>query len=408
MSKAAKPKHAIFGSPSGLYALKECPGKILFGKDIPDPPASEHAVEGTIFHDFMERVLPDYFRFKFASVEDVIKVKPKGLTTEQHKEMIEHIWDTCDNVNKKWEKFCKLHTNCEFHLELKIKLTEDIYGTADVVFVGENLKTKKTDVVVIDYKYGRGVVVVAEENLQAICYLLGAIETLKLENIGQCVSIIAQVRLEGGWSDFSIKEKKERRKWIEQIVSIVSKAKAIYNGKLPLELKAGSHCRFCKCLPVCPENKKKHFDEIVESATELELVETTPIEEMISKLSLDQRVEIFKKASAIEDFLESIKLNLRSFLETGGEHPDIKLIKTNGRRKWKDDAENVADTLISLGIKDPWNKKLIGITEVERKLGKKKELLADLTEKGEGKVEVVLAGDKRQAVQISGMQELPE
>lgn len=410
---ASKPVHAIFGSPSGLYALKECPGKVLFGKDIPNPPASEHALEGTVFHTLMEKALPDYFRFKFATIEDLLKPKPRELTDEQHKEMRENVWDTCDNVNKKWEKFSKLHKEPKFHLELKIQLTNDIYGTADVVFVGENLKTGKTDVVVIDYKYGRGVVVVADENLQAICYLLGAINTLNIQNVGQCVSIIAQVRLEGGWSDFSIKTESDRDYWTGTILNIVDVAKKIYTGDLPLELHAGSHCRFCKCLPVCPENKKKHFDEIVETATELDLLvdaEVTPksISDMVEALSIDQRVEVFKKAAAIEDFLAAIKLNLKSLLETGSEHPDIKIIKTNGRRKWVDDSQTVANTLIKFGIDDPWNKKLIGITEVERKLGKNKKVVDSLTEKGEGKTEVVLASDKRAAVQVSGMQELPE
>ena len=52
--------HALFGSPSGLSALEKCPAKVAFGKDIPEPPTSAYAEEGTAFHNVMEEVLLSY------------------------------------------------------------------------------------------------------------------------------------------------------------------------------------------------------------------------------------------------------------------------------------------------------------------------------------------------------------
>jgi hypothetical protein len=391
-------KHAKIGSPSSLYRLEKCPGSAAFGKDIKDPPPSEYAKEGTVFHDVMEYCFPYYLNDDLTRAEKRIAAIP-----DNYEDMPEHVWSTLEEMRAKWKRFCDKHTDPKYHLEFKIKVSPDIYGTADVVFEGINNKTGIIDVIVIDYKYGMGVGVVAEDNLQILAYLIGAINVLDvtLTGLGVAMGFVAQVRVDGGWSDFKVTPD-QLHAWKHNIITIVDDAKAIYEGKRPIEgnLHAGSHCRFCKCLSICPEAKTSALLAIQEGLEEL------PLDEAVRKLTLDEQAALFLKKNFIEDFLEAVAKNLTAAFEAGITHPALKLVKTNGRRKW-DDEQEVANELKELGI-NPFKSTLRGITEVEKELGKNKVKAAHLMIMGEGKLQLVKVDDKRESVEISGLQELPE
>lgn len=382
-------KHAKYGSPSRLYALEQCPAQVSFGKDIPDPPPSEYAAEGTVFHGYMEEFLPHFLTGKRSTVMCV-----------EYPDMTEYVLESRRIFKEKYDSFCAKHTDVKIYYELQVKINEDIFGTSDVVLVGTNKKTKKTDVVALDWKYGQGVGVKAEENLQGIAYLIGAVKTLKLKNLGTLVVIIAQVRLEDGWSQYVIKAD-ELPAWEKRITGIATKVRAIYEGYLPINgnMKAGSHCRFCKAKDVCPEQKKEHYDVVVGNAEEL------PLEDAVRKLTLDEQVEIFLKKKSIEAFLDAVAANLNAAFSAGVTHPKLKLIQKKGRRKWIDiPDEKIAKKLVKKGIKDPWDRKLIALTKAE-KLCKN---IDDLVEISAGATELVSVEDKRVALVTNEPQELPE
>lgn len=122
-------KHAKFGSPSGLYALEKCPGKIAFGKDIPDPPESEYAKEGTVFHWYMERCLPLFLKGK--SIIDFIK-----KANEQYPDMGDYILESCEKFKEKYDSFREKHAGVQIKYEVEVKINDDIFGTSDIVMWG--------------------------------------------------------------------------------------------------------------------------------------------------------------------------------------------------------------------------------------------------------------------------------
>jgi hypothetical protein len=67
---------------------------------------------------------------------------------------------------------------------------------------------------------------------------------------------------------------------------------------------------------------------------------------LLSTLTLDEQVEIFKRKSHIEDFLDAVAKNLTEAFKTGVSHDDLKLVKVNGRRAWKEDVEAVGAELL--------------------------------------------------------------
>jgi hypothetical protein len=386
-------KHALIGSPSSLSRLKECPGSAAYTKDMPSPPESEYAKEGTVFHQLMDSALLAYLDGKKTFID----------STVPYEDMDEYVTSTLKQVVRMWEDFKEEHTLCKCHLELPVELTEDIYGTSDVVFVGVHKETKKTDILVLDYKYGQGVKVEAEDNIQCITYLLAAIKTLKIneEDIGIGKVIIAQVRLDDGWSVMSL-NRAAMLEWEQFILAVVKVAKDIYDSMNAVEsnLRPGSHCRFCKANGICVAQKDIIQRELQATMSDL------PVEAFVKTLTLDEQVEIFKKKSWIEDFLDAVAKNLTTAFKMGVAHPDLKLVKSNGRRKWISDTEYVGEELKKLGVPDPYEKSIIGIGKVEEYIGKKK--IDKLTMMSEGEIKLVRKEDKREEIAVSKMQELPE
>lgn len=387
--------HAKYGSPSSLYRSAACPGWVEYTKDLPDGAPSIHAEEGTAFHEVMEIMFQQRVSNWIDDSNTCVDIY------RSYPEMRNTVNDTLFEVVNRWDKFRSMHYNARYHVELRVHLTQDIFGTADLVFVGEDKKTGQTNIVVIDYKHGLGVHVQAQNNLQGLAYLLGAIETLQLKNIGRTIFIIAQVRLEDGWS-LAEYDKEELDNYREKILSIVDKVKAVCNGEIPLEnnLHPGSHCRWCKADGLCVAQKRETFDMVESTAMEL------PIEARIKHLTLDQQVAIFLRKTQIEDFLNAVAMNVQRTLESGVTHPDVKIVETNGRRGWKDSV--TPEDLKQLGVSDPTTVKisLKGIGEVEKAVGKGK--IDHLVVVGGKKREVVHVSDKRSAVIGLAPAELPE
>jgi hypothetical protein len=387
-------KHSLFGSPSSLYRHEKCPANVAYAKDMPEPPPSEYAKEGTVFHDYMEKCTGYWLQGDTAKVDEIV-------AECEYEDMPEHVYSSLEQLKLRWEKFKSKHNHPVYALELRVRLNEDLAGTSDVIFYGTNKETKLTDVVAIDYKYGKGVRVEAEENLQGIAYLLAAIETLQLTDIGIAVVVIAQVRLEYGWSLYQVTNLDQ---WQTRIVKIVDLVKGIYEEAYPIEehLNPGSWCRFCKASGRCIAQQKQTLDVINTTAAEL------PIEERVRRLTLDEQVALFLKKKEIEHFLDAVALNLKCAIEAGVEHPLVKVVTTKGRRTWNPELtqQELVDALNKLGVANVYKNKLKGITDIEREIGKKR--LDRLVKIGEGKSELVEASDKRESITLTQPKELPE
>lgn len=390
--------HAFFGSPSGMKALQECPGKLAMCKGLDPIPQSEYAIEGTIFHEWMEIYLFPALNNKRYSIKPVTP----------YPDMHVHIKVGVERALDYWKKFQAKHTDCKFYVEQKVVLDKrmDIWGTADLVFEGKNIKGK-TDLLILDWKYGQGVLINAEENLQAITYALATRKTLNIPfaKIGNILIVVAQLRLENGWSEWVLKGSAIDF-WCNKIFRIVEEGKKLYDNSygydwyLDQYLKAGPHCRFCPAAYYgkCSKPTELKDNELILTATEY------PIEERIQQLTLDQQVELFLRKSTIEDGLNAIAQNLNRLMSAGITHPKLKLIEKRGHRKWRYSEETMIERLKKAGIKKPFAQpKLMGITEAESLIGKEK--LAKLIVKGKGKTEVVRSGDSREEIEVDEPEE---
>ena len=120
-------------------------------------------------------------------------------------------------------------------------------------------------------------------------------------------------------------------------------------------------------------------------------------------MSDEEIAEVLSKADALKKWAEEIYTYAQNeAVVNHKEWPGYKLVLGRSNRKYTDE-EDVAKAAQTAGYTDIYKKSLIGITEMERLMGKKKfnEILGSLVYKPDGKVTLVPDSDKREAVKTA-------
>jgi hypothetical protein len=255
------------------------------------------------------------------------------------------------------------------------KWVPDGFGTGDCVIVADDVLH------IIDFKYGLGIMVDANENPQMMCYALGAID------LYDCLYDIRTIRLtifqprRDNVNTYEI-SKESLLSWAEK--TLAPTAALAYNGKG--EFHAGDHCQFCKVKATC----RKRAEHNLELA-QYDFAMPTHLENAEISAILPRIDDLVAWAGDIKEYALQQALS-------GVEYEGFKVVEGRSNRKYSDDTE-VAKTVEAAGY-DPYEKKLLGITAMTSLLGKKKfeELLGALITKPQGKPTLVPTSDKRPAL----------
>lgn len=377
----ANRSHALL-SPSSFERLMHCPGSLKMSEGIPPAPPSEFAAEGTLAHEKIQELIQNAILYpkelsRFVNAIDFPNEEMKHCVTGY----IEFIL-SLERVFLAEKKGL-----VERYIERRVSVTSQIWGTLDYGAVYENMDGT-FDVVVCDFKYGRGVDVDAVDNPQLILYAIGMAREVK--KLSRVHLYIYQPRTPGSPVSKDILTSRQLKQWEKKLVAIGDEAIDMLKGvyEFPIVLRAGNHCRFCPAHANCPTRK-----ESIETAmvAHLDPIDFSP---EVSKLTTAQKVRIFEVKKQVEHFLDAIELDILGMLNRGEKVPGYKLVEGRSVRQWKDE-ELVASKLQAAQI-DPWQKKLITITEAERKIGK--EAVDSLTVKSVPKLQVAPVSDKRPAV----------
>ena len=276
--------------------------------------------------------------------------------------------------------------NCDepfIGVELKVSLAhriEGCFGTADMVVVDSH------KIHIIDLKLGKGVVVDAEQNVQLMIYGLGVLDMLGfLYEIDTVELTIVQPRIEH-FSTWEISAG-DLLVWGKDVLE-PGAAKALAGEG---EFKAGDHCRFCKARFTCRARAEEYL-----KLAQMEFAEPT-------LMSDEEIAEVLSKADALKKWAEEVYTYAQNeAVVNHKEWPGYKLVLGRSNRKYTDEDE-VAEAAQKAGYTDIYKKSVIGITEMERLMGKKKfkEILGSLVYKPDGKVTLVPDSDKREAVKTT-------
>ena len=251
------------------------------------------------------------------------------------------------------------------------------FGTADALIVADDT------LYITDMKYGGGCLVTADGedgtgNSQLKCYALGAIDTFgDLYDINRIRLSIFQPRRDN--VDTFELTKADLLQWADDVLAPI--AKLAYEGQG--EFEAGNHCQFCRVKATC----RKRAEYAMELA-KYEFADAPTLDE-------NEIAEILPQIDTLVSWAEDIKSYALNQALSGVRYPGFKLVAGRSNRKYADEAA-VARVVSEAGY-DPYDKKLVGITEMTKRLGKKRfeELLNGLLIKPEGKPVLVPATDTR-------------
>ena len=255
------------------------------------------------------------------------------------------------------------------------------FGTGDCLIVADKLLH------IIDFKYGQGVLVEAEENPQMMLYALGALRLFdSLYDITEVSMSIYQPRRENV-STWTISVD-ELNAWAENVLK--PNAELAHKGEgdyLP-----GPWCQFCKAAVKCRARAEEKLQLARFEFAPPPLLSDEEIEDILTKLD-----DLTKWASEIQAYAQDAAVN------HGKAWKGFKLVATRTNRKYTDE-EAVIQAAKDAGYTDIFKKSLIPITEMEKLMGKKNftSILGSLVEKPQGRPTLVPETDKRPALKKTG------
>ena len=365
-------------SASGSSRWIACPGSVAATEDAIKnhgyrDASSPFAQEGTCAHELAELVLTEGGSCFDWEGENL--VENNAFTVPR--EMCEYVQQYVDYVKAVGGKQ---------HYEMRVDFSDwvqDGFGTSDaIVLVDDTIH-------VIDLKYGRGVVVDAENNTQGLLYALGAYSEFELTREFKNVVIhIVQPRLDhiSEWS-ISIADLLKEGERLRQAAELA------LSDNAP-RVAGEEQCRFCPAKAWCSTLAKKSTDAILADFNSFDDLTTANAE----NLTQQQMREVLENKALIVGWISAIEEYATGRLEAGESFDGFKLVEGRSLRKWADENE-AAETLEGLLGDDAYTKSLLSPAQAEKALGKaQKDTIAELINKPCGKPTLVPDSDKRPAI----------
>ena len=379
MSGHAERKHSLL-SPSSASRWMTCTASARLEEQFPDT-SSEAAKEGTLAHELCEAKLMNYFYPDNMSKQKLSRFITKSKKNELWQdEMLAHTDTYLDYVKEVAMSFDSApYVVPEREYSLDMYIPEDgAHGTADCVMISGN------ELHVFDFKYGKGVWVSPENNLQLMLYALGAYEEYKM------LYAIKEVHLH------IIQPRKDNiASWrldIDALLQFGNKvlevAQIAFSGNGTFEPNE-DNCRFCKAKEKCRARAKKNVQLAF-------LVNKTP-----DLLSNEEIGEYLIAGADVAKWLKDIQAYALSECLAGRQVPGWKAVEGKSTRIWTDE-DKAFETLINNGMDEAilYERKPVSLAQLEKIMGKKEftDTVGSFVTKGEGKPTLVTEADKRQAI----------
>lgn len=358
-------KHAVLSASSSERWLN-CPPSARLCEAYEDR-GSDYAAEGTDAHSLCE------FRLKQAL--GIPADDPTENLSWYNEEMEDCAAGYAAYVSELLETAKQTCADPVVMIEQRVDFSRWVkegFGTADCIVIADGVLN------ICDYKNGQGCLVLAERNPQMMLYALGALEIFDgIYDIDTVRMTIYQPRK----SNISVYEmdKADLYEWANS--ELTQKAQLAYEGQGSFS--CGEWCRFCKAKAECRERAEANL-----ALARYEF--QTP-----ALLADEEIADILGKVDALTAWASDVKEYALQQAISGTAFPGWKLVEGRSNRKYTSEAA-VAAAVEGAGF-DPYEKKLLGITAMQKLLGKSRfeELLAPYIEKPQGRPTLVRSSDKR-------------
>lgn len=370
--------HSLIGG-SSLKRAMECPPSVRLTEDFVDED-SIYAKEGSSAHLLLEKKIKERYGIPFD--EDTSNL-------EFYSEEMEDCTDVALNYISEIYERLKVEGKHPFIAsEVLVDFSDVVpegFGSSDIVIAYDG------GIYVLDYKHGRGVEVSCEHNPQLMIYAYGSLLMFEsLYDILDINMVIIQPRL-NNISEWSCK-KDELVDWANNEVK--PKTTLAYEGKG--EFKCGSWCQFCKARHECRHRAEQMLKLEGYVTKDPALLTTEEIAEILGKID-----DLVSWGNDIKDFALAEALK-------GVTIPGYKLVEGRSTRKYTSE-EDVIKVVEGAGL-DPFEKKLLSITELTKRIGKARfiELVDKYVYKPAGKPTLVIESDKRPVLNLAKLDFMEE
>ena len=320
-----------------------CPGSVALVQKAPPQPPSKYADKGTLLHGIMALILEHD-----EPPESFLGAEQNGIVLDQEMldEKVRPALKALDDIDP--EKAM------EYAVEQTVSFGDflpGVFGSADLLGrLGDRA-------IVLDWKFGDGVVVDAEENQQGMFYAAAALRTPALKWVFDGAKEV----------EIIIVQPPALRRWVTTVDRIREfereLALAVRQAQRPdAPLASGDHCRFCPARPLCPEMTGAADRALQRAVKELDAV---------------QLGSMLARADLLEGWISDLRGLAMQVLESGNAVPGYKLVAKRATRKWVNE-DTAATALVAAGI-DPYEQSLLSVAQAEKKLkALKKPLPAEL------------------------------
>ena len=327
-------QHSSIVGGSTAKRVINCPGSVALVAKMPPKPSSKYADEGTLLHNVIAEIV-----MSGLPPEHYLGTKYEGqtLTQELIDNKLKPALAALDEIDPKQEMEIEAETSVNFG-----DLLPGVFGSTDLIGrIGNRA-------IVLDWKFGDGVVVDVEENEQLMFYAAAAMRTESakwaFEGVDEIECVIIQPPM--------------IRRWVttpERIAQFETQLQhAVYESeKKTATMKAGEHCRWCAAKPTCPQ-----MTGAVDRALHISLE------------SLDaQKIGAYlANCDLLEQWITDLRALAFQMLENDKPVPGWKLVNKRATRQWVNETE-ASVKLADLGI-DAFKKSIVSPAQAEKELKK--------------------------------------
>lgn len=303
--------HSNVVGGSTAKRVMACPGSVALVQQMPPQPPSVHADTGTLLHNTIATILEtrkppqDFLGATYNGIE---------LTEDLMERKLLPALAALDEIDP--DKVM------EYAVEQVVGFGDalpGVFGSADVVGrIGDRG-------ILLDWKFGDGVAVDAEENPQGLFYVAAALRTEATRWAFEGVKDIEVI----------IVQPPQVKRWVTSLervqrfeAELMLAVRAAEQPDAPLA--AGDHCRWCTAKTICP----------VVSGAVARATRTA-----IKTVNVDRLTEALGQIDLLEGYIKDARAMATQLLEAGVEVPGWKLVPKRATRQWVN--ENAALTALT-------------------------------------------------------------
>ena len=296
--------HSTIVGGSTAKRVLACPGSVALVQKMPPQESSSYADEGTLLHEVVAEIMSD-------------GVEPTKLIGREYNGIVltEDLYNTkllpallmFEDVDPDGLMELMVETRVSFGSYLP-----DVFGSCDILGrVGDRAY-------VVDWKFGDGVAVIAEENPQLLFYAAAARRTEAAKWIFKGVEDIECIIIQPTRGMSRWVTTPDRLDRFERDLK-----RAVKTAQEPdAPMRSGSHCRFCAAKPICP---------IMRGDVDRAVVTT------LQALDVDELGHYLHMAKRLEDWSKDLHKLAQQMLEKGIPVTGWKLVPKRATRQWVDE-----------------------------------------------------------------------